>query len=244
MPMNEQATKTDGTLADKQAMQLLQQAIDACNDNPTAQVAREMMPLADKACQMAVGAYARARCMENRRLMQEIIDNEPPAEVAAEARQVEQALNDFVRQPDEIRFARQLVEQTRPLLDTIAQRIGREHPYYLRLSTRVVDDAINNMSAEINLRMQDIDNQQGRLRAKLTVTQAMALFRAMDDMDMIPQFKSGRYSENRITLSTAYNKIMHNTDSGGRGSWHWAMQLLGWIVIIGIILIVKWACSR
>ena len=230
MPMNEQATKTDGTQADKQAMQLLQQAIDACNDNPTAQVAREMMPLADKACQMAVGAYARARCMENRRLMQEIIDNEPPAEVAAEARQ--------------IRFARQLVEQTRPLLDTIAQRIGREHPYYLRLSTRVVDDAINNMSAEINLRMQDIDNQQGRLRAKLTVTQAMALFRAMDDMDMIPQFKSGRYSENRITLSTAYNKIMHNTDSGGRGSWHWAMQLLGWIVIIGIILIVKWACSR
>ena len=46
MPMNEQATKTDGTQADKQAMQLLQQAIDACNDNPTAQVAREMMPLA------------------------------------------------------------------------------------------------------------------------------------------------------------------------------------------------------
>lgn len=242
--MNKQPTNPEEARADKEAMRLLQQAIDACNDNPTAQVAKQMMPLADKACEMAVGKYARARCQENRRLMQEIIDNEPPAEVTAEAQLVEQALNDYVRQPDEIRYARELVEKTRPQLNVIAQKIGKEHPFYLRLSTRVVDDAINNMSAEINLRMQDVDNQKGLLRAKLTVTEAMALFRAMDDMDMIPQFKSGRYSENRITLSTAYNKIMNNTDSGGRGSWHWSMQLLGWAVIIGIILIVKWACSR
>lgn len=201
-------------LADKLGLEILQCGIDFYNDSKNEEVAPRAMTLQSYAQSVVVGDMARQRCRENVDILQKIIDALPPAEVAFEHRLIREELGKFLLEPDEMRFSLTLLNNTRSWLLTIKQKLGVNHPYYLRISTEVVSNALYNLIEEVNtasLKVEklqresteslDVGRELLRLsRLVLVLRNAWEAIVLMDSFDMEPDFKRNRYDEQRAAL--------------------------------------------
>jgi hypothetical protein len=77
----------------------------------------------------------------------------PPKEVYAESRAIKAEIASYCQQPDEIRWALTLVRNCVPYLVKIKEKLGLQHSYYLRISTRIADNALYNSDAEIKSKL-------------------------------------------------------------------------------------------
>lgn len=111
---------------------------------------RKALELQLYAWSIAVGQNAKKRCKKNYDILKQGVDNMPPAEVAIEVYKITEELRLFRLLPDKISYSVTLINNTKPLLQTIKSKLGATNPIYLSLSTQIVDNALHKVIAEVN----------------------------------------------------------------------------------------------
>lgn len=206
-------------IADKLGLEILQCGIDYYNDSEAADAAHKAMKLQAYALSIVVGKMAKDRCKENVDILQNIIDSLPPQEVFAEDKAIKEELRKFCQQPDKICHAVTLLNNAKPHLQAIKQKLGATSAYYLNVSTQVVGNALHNVIEEVNATQCDDDVLSfisGRDKAsfaiqrltviKTTLEAAWDATMRMDTFDMESGFLR-RYKENRSILEGMCNQL-------------------------------------
>lgn len=223
-------------VADNVAKQVLQCGINYYNNAPDSDVEspRKAMVLQSYALQIAVGQLTKDRCKENYDILKKAVDDMPPAEVAIEARKVKEELKKFCQLPDKISHSVTLLNNTKPLLQTIKTKLGTSNSFYLSLSTQVVGNALHNVIEEVN----QAQNAFGRLieeckrrginpslvgstildTIKPVLREAWQATLKMDSFDMEYEFKSKRYNPNRQSLKEMCDDLGVSTYSSSSSS--------------------------
>ena len=211
-------------IADKLGLEILQCGIDYYNDSEEPDAAHKAMSLQKYAKSIVVGQMAKDRCKENVDILQKIIDNLPPAAVFEEDRAIHEELRKYCLLPDKICHAITLLNNTKLHLQSIRRILGVSNSYYLKISTKVVGNALSNVIEEVNEAQSilnvDKDDPNAKLTAFLGIThlksvleEAWKATKIMDGFDMEADYKSGRYSENRSILRDLCNKLGVSTSS-------------------------------
>lgn len=211
-------------IADKLGLEILQCGIDYFNNSEEPDAAHKAMSLQKYAKSIVVGQMAKDRCKENVDILQKIIDNLPPAAVFEEDRAIHEELRKYCLLPDKICHAITLLNNTKSYLQSIRRILGVSNSYYLKISTKVVGNALSNVIEEVNEAQSilnvDKDDPNAKLTAFLGIThlksvleEAWKATKIMDGFDMEADYKSGRYSENRSILRDLCNKLGVSTSS-------------------------------
>lgn len=219
-------------IADKLGLEILQCSIDYYNASEAADAAHKAMKLQAYALSIVVGQMAKDRCKENVDILQNIIDNLPPKEIFAEDKAIKEELRKFCQQPNKICHAVVLLNNTKPHLQAIKQKLGATNDCYLKISTQVVGNALHNIIEEVNQVQQyfsnvietikergldphllsglDLDISPTKIlenKVKPVVREAWKATILMDGFDMEPDFKSNRYNSNRNSLKGICNQL-------------------------------------
>ena len=216
-------------IADKLGLEILQCGIDYYNGSDSPDAAHKAMELQSYAHAVVVGKMAKDLCKENVDILQKIIDNLPPREVFAEDKAIKEELSEFCRLPDKICHAMTLLNNTRPHLLAIKKKLGATDSYYLKISTRVVNNALYNLIEEVNDAQKDdgrynpLGTSTNRDKTIATLTRllivkkaleaAWAATRLMDTFDMEANFKANRYSPNRSSLKNLCEQMEVSTST-------------------------------
>lgn len=214
-------------VADNVAKQVLQCGINYYNNAPDSDVEspRKAMVLQSYALSIAVGQLTKDRCKENYDILKQAVDNMPPAEVAIETRKVKEELRKFCQLPDKISHSVTLLNNTKPLLQTIKSKLGSSNSFYLSLSTQVVGNALHNVIEEVNqaqnyfmalikaVKESGIDpsllnyigdeNSPAKIidnKVKPVMREAWKATVLMDSFDLEYEFRTNRYNPNRQSL--------------------------------------------
>lgn len=250
------------TIVDKLGLEILQCGIDYYNDSEEPDAAKKAMVLQRYAKSIVVGQMAKDRCKENVDILQKIIDNLPPLEVFAEDRAIHKELQKYCSLPDKISYAIELLNNTKPLLQAIKEKLGRNSGYYLKISTLVVSNALSNVIAEVNQAqnyisvlhdkgidgrmlaiMEQIDGKSFDTLKKLKADLVNAAYEAwratklMDSFDKEAKFKS-RYDQNRQTLKGLCESLGISTSTlvpTTTGDTNWGCVVA---IIIGFIILI------
>ena len=218
-------------VADNVAKQVLQCGINYYNNAPDSDVEspRKAMVLQEYALKIAVGKLTKDRCQENYDVLKKAVDNMPPTEVALEARKIHEELRKFCQLPDKISHSVTLLNNTKPLLQTIKMRLGATNSFYLSLSTQVVSNALHNIIEEVN----QAQNAFGHLineckrrginpslvgstildTIKPVLREAWQATLKMDSFDMEYEFKTKRYNPNRQSLKEMCDDLGVSTNA-------------------------------
>ena len=203
-------------IADKLGLEILQCGIDYYNNSEDADAAHKAMQLQNYAQSIVVGQMAKDRCKQNTDILKKIIAELPPIEVLEEDRVIKKELERFCNLPDKIQYAIDLLQNTRPYLITIKNRLGNTNEsyfntFYLKLSTQIVGNALHNVIEEINSKQKSLEitlllSEDYRRRELLEsnlkplLQEAWRAIKLMDGFDMEYDFKNNRYNPNRQSL--------------------------------------------
>lgn len=204
-------------IADKLGLEILQCGIDYFNNSEDDNAPHTAMKMQKYSLSVVVGTLAKQRCEENIRILQGIIDNLPPKEVMTEDKAIKAELSKFVRLPDKISYAVNLLNNTKPHLQSIKQKLGANNAYYLKLSTQIVGNALHNIVEEVNAVQNDPQiafrlqlgiglDPTSMDKIKSAVREAWKATTIMDDFDLESDFRS-HYNENRNTLKSMCNQM-------------------------------------
>lgn len=198
-------------IADKLGLEILQCSIDYYNDSEEPDAAHKAMRLQSYAKSIVVGQMAKDRCKENADILQKIIDDLPPVEVFAEDKAIHKELRNYSQLPDEICYAVDLLNNTKPHLQAIKKKLGNNNVYYLKISTLIVRNALSNVIAEVN-EAQSIFNvdkydpdavltaMRGITHVKSVLGEAWKATKIMNGFDMEADYRSGNFNKNYTTL--------------------------------------------
>ena len=211
------------TIVDKLATEILQCGIDYYNDSDDDDCATKAMKLQKYALTIAVGNMTKQRCKDNVEILQKVIDNLPPTEVFAEDKAIREELRKYCLLPDKIVHAVTLLNNTKPYLASIKNKLGVNNSYYLKISTQIVGNALHNIIGEVNdaqsiLKVNKDDPNAalaallGLTRVKSALEEAWKATLIMDSFDMESEFKSNRYDVNRKTLKGLCDQLDVSTE--------------------------------
>lgn len=193
-------------IADKLGLEILQCGIDYFNDSEEPDAANKAMSLQIYAKSIVVGQMAKDRCKENVDILQKIIDALPPSEVFAEDSAIKAELHKYCQLPDKICYAVTLLNNTKPHLQTIKNKLGETNKYYLKISTQIVSNALHNLIEEVNAAQEQTTSE-----TKKALREAWKATLIMDAFDMEQEFRNNRYTSNRSVLKDLYER--HNVAS-------------------------------
>ena len=137
-------------IADKLGTEILQCAIDYCIKSKDDNKEKTALDLMKYAQSVVVGVLAKQRCEEQVKILQKIIDEQPPSEVMGEDRAINAELSKYDKLPHTISNAMNLLYNTKPYLQRIKKKLGGTNDYYLKKSTQVVRIALNIVIEEVN----------------------------------------------------------------------------------------------
>lgn len=204
-------------VADKLGLQILQCGINYYNASEDEDAAHQAMEVQSFASRVVVGAMAKARCKENTDILKRIIDALPPREVMSEYKEIENAMDVFCSQPDEIRYSQELVEACTAPLARMKAKLGEGHPAYLRQTTRVVKNAMHNLVEEVNAAQARISSDSDSLAVLLGMAQLESVLRAawlvtlrMDGWELEADYAS-HYRNNRTALRDLCQQLQVDT---------------------------------
>ncbi len=204
-------------LADDLANAILQCGINYYNNNDEDEIdsVNKAWELQEYACTIAKGKLCQDRCKNNLAVLQRKKDELPPKEVAYHDKFIKKALEQYVREPNEIRYAIDLIKETVPYLMSIKEELGSTNTYYLKISTLIANAALHNVIAEFNRIMSDnlrfemlLDRTGTMQRVRNVFDKAWKATLYMDKLDMEPDFRDGRYKQNRNALKQQVEKII------------------------------------
>lgn len=210
-------------IADKLGLEILQCGIDYYNDSDEPNAARKAMKLQKYAQSIVVGKMAKDRCEENVHILEKIIRELPPIDVFAEDKAIKDELQKYCQLPDKICYAITLLNNTKPHLQTIKNKLGKTNEYYLKISTQVVSNALHNVIEEVN-EAQSIFGAdraiavRGLSQVKSVLAEAWKATRLMDGFDMETDYKSNNYGKNRSILKNICNQMGVFTDASSLSS--------------------------
>lgn len=215
-------------IADKLGLEILQCSIDYYNNSNDDNAAYTSMEWQKYAQSVVIGTLAKQRCEENVRILQKIINELPPKEVMEEYKAIKAELSKFVKSSDnvgtllynpndKISYAVTLLNNTKPYLQSIKNKLGATNSCYLKLSTQIVGNALHNVVEGINAVQNDpqiaVGLQLGlgldstsMSRLKDAFREAWKATTIMDEFDLEPSFKS-HYNDNRNTLKSMCNQL-------------------------------------
>ncbi|WP_308556520.1 hypothetical protein [uncultured Porphyromonas sp.] len=214
-------------IADKLGLEILQCSIDYYNDaDDDIEAARETARLARYASSIVVGKLAKDRCQENLQIIEKNIESLPPEEVAEEAKAIMGYLQEFNSQPSKINVAVTLLGSTRPHFQAIKKKLGATNKFYLKLSTRVVNSALQDIIEEVNSEQEKLKmlaeqfplGLHSAFGSDIIADLENIMIRAwratllMDSFDMEEEFKREKYSPNRSTLKDICQQLHINTN--------------------------------
>lgn len=200
-------------IADKLGLEILQCGIDYFIekknvDDDAPYSAMEMLKHANT---IVMGKIAKERCDDQINELQKYIDNLPPKEILKEDRAIKSELEKYVKLPDKIVHAISLLNNTKPHLQSIKQKLGVNNKDYIDLSTLVVNNALHNVIEEVN------DAQNGTSSDTLVycLREAWKAIVIMDSFDIDAKTKKTRYIPNRNTLKDLCDNLLppNGTDS-------------------------------
>lgn len=227
-------------VADNVAKQVLQCGINYYNNALDSDVEspRKAMVLQSYALSIAVGQLTKDRCKENYDILKKAVDNMPPAEVAIETRKIKEELRKFSQLPDKISHSVTLLNNTKPLLQTIKAKLGANNAFYLSLSTQVVGNALHNIIEEVNqaqnylmavikavkesridprlLNSLDDDYSPAKIfdnKVKPVLREAWKATILMDSFDLETVFRTNRYNPNRQSLKEMCESLNISTNN-------------------------------
>ena len=227
-------------VADNLVKQILQCGINYYNNasDDDVESPRKAMSFQAYALQIAIGKLTKDRCQENYDILKKAVDNMPPAEVAIETRKIKEELRKFCQQPDKISHSITLLNNTKPLLQTIKAKIGTANMFYLSLSTQVVGNALHNLIEEVNtaqnyfsavikvikesgidpklLNYLDDEHSPAKIidsKVKPVLREAWKATTIMDGFDMESDFRTKRYIPNRNSLKDMCETLHISTSS-------------------------------
>ncbi len=213
-------------IADKLGLEILQCGIEYYNNSKEPDAAYKAMSLQKYAKSIVVGQMAKERCKENIDILQKIIDNLPPSEVFVNDRAIREEVRKYRLLPNKISHAVTLLNNTKPHLQSIKYKLGVSHPYYLKSSRQVVDDALSNVIDEVNEAISPnrsnigASNTSTRLAAiygiaqvNSVLTEAWNAILIMDGFDMDADYKNGTYSKNRSILKMLCERLGVSTSA-------------------------------
>lgn len=218
-------------IADKVAQEVLQCSIDYYNDTDEVDSPAKALPLCEYAMSMAVGNAAKQRCEQNHDVIKEAYDNMPPAEVANEAKEVNNLLLWYSKQSKKSEKALELLKKAKQPLITIKEKLGKGHAYYLETSSLIGSAALSNVISEVNEAqkedkpnplgglfgnsspynyLHDILGEQERRRQKANTLKgvfrnAWQTILYIDRLDKTEDFNKNRYQTNRKALYSLIN---------------------------------------
>ena len=189
------------TIVDKLGLEILQCGIDYYNDSEEPDAAKKAMVLQWYAKDIVVGQMAIDRCKENVDILQKNIDALPPSEVFAEDSAIKEELRKYCQLPDKICHAITLLNNTKPHLQAIKDKLGVTNKYYLKISTQIVSNALHNLIEEVNAAQ-----RQTASETKKALREAWKTTLIMDAFDMNQDFRNNRYASNRSVLKDLYER--------------------------------------
>lgn len=201
----------------KVAQEILQCSIDYFNElqeSNSIDPGDRSLKLLKLAKSLKPTGQAKSRIEENEESIQEWVNDKPEREKSKKIKDdleiVASKLQRFQNLSDTISNAKDLVVTCKPKLNNIKAALGSTDDFYLKLSSAVVNNALNALISEVN-------NEQNALqwdRTKIitlptTINSAMEVMNMMSTMDMVYELKS-RFNQNKSTISgiqTQLNQI-------------------------------------
>lgn len=231
-------------LLDKLGTEILQCGIDYYNGSDSPFAAKKAMVLQKYALSIVVGKMAKDRCKENVETLKNIIDNLPPENVVDEDLAIREELKIFCKLPDRISHSVALLNKTKAHLESIKVKLGATNPYYLKISTQVVGNALHNLIEEVNKLQNDtsfklnliIDKAKALSDLKSILYSAWNAITIMDQFDMEYEFRSNRYNSNRSTLKDMCQQVGVSTTPQSSSSNSGCMAVIAVLVVIGILV--------
>lgn len=181
--------------ADKLGLEILECGIDYYNDSEEPDAAIKAMVLYKYANSIVVGQMAKDRCRENIHTLKIIISKLPPMEVIKHHEAIKGFLKSFAQKGDLICYSIQLIKDCAPILVAIKEKLGKEHSYYLEISTIIVNEALGNVIAEVNAAQEKDFNV-----LKETLISAWRTQLYLDKFDIQTEYKNGRFKQSRQAL--------------------------------------------
>lgn len=148
-------------LKDKVASEGIQTAINLYNnsDEP-AQVARMSLELAQLSLDTSVkGSLVYQRCEENTNTLKDICSELPPAEVVYYDKLLKPIIEAYHNKPSTIGNAADFINACAPYLMSIRTTIGANHKYYIKICTRIAEDALSDIISDYNEQSERLHNR-------------------------------------------------------------------------------------
>ena len=205
-------------VADNLAKQILQCGINYYNNASEDEDVEieKAFTLQNYALSIAVGRLTKDRCKENVDILKKKKEELPPKEARYYDKIIKDALAVYMTQPDKISYAISLIKKVVPYLMSIKEVLGGSNTYYLRMSTLIVNASLHNIIEEFNSVMNDgiqlqlLLDRAGTMRTIRNVfDQAWKATLYMDKLDMEPEFKRGRYNQNRSALKGQVEQVIN-----------------------------------
>ena len=216
-------------IADKLGLELQQCCIDYYNGSDDPDAAIKAMELQKYAKSIVVGQMAKDKCNKNVIFLQDVIDNLPPEEVYEEDRAIQEELCKYNMLSREVCNAVILLHNTKPYLNEIKRKLGASNSYYLKISTQVVDNALNNIITDVNARQKNATKKS----LKRKFREAIKAIKIMNTFDMQHDFRKNRFDKNKQILYDNYD------DFDNSSKWQAALILHVVFVIIGSIVVCQ-----
>lgn len=140
------------SIATKVVSAALQCIIDYYNHSTDPDdVAKEAKKLAESALFLAPkGTVIRQRCEDNLKTLNKICSELPPKEVSYYHKLLKKRIDAYSNEAATIENANQFILDCAPYLMSIRKVLGANDRYYLRISTRVADDALSDIISSYN----------------------------------------------------------------------------------------------
>lgn len=226
-------------LADELANEILQCGIDYFNESQDDDAPHIALPIQKYASTIAAGSVTKERCKDNLDILQKIIANLPPKEVANEAKAIRKELEKFCKLPDKISYSMDLLTATKPHVEAIKRKLGATNPFYLKISTQIVGNALHNVIEEVNGATASLTASSNvgfvaLQKLKDTILSAELVATMMDSFDLEPDFKP-RYDKNRASLKSLHRQVV---SSGSYGSSSSSSDDTNWGCIIAVVIFI------
>lgn len=171
-----------------------------------------------EAKKIAEGLVTKQRIQENIENLQEWIEDKPERDkqnkIAADFEKIIKLLKRYDEKAETISNADDLVDEARPLLNNIKSVLGSNDDLYLKLSTRIANQALSYIIEEVNQAQNKIEYQHQVVAFKLVLRSAILLVNKIKTFDLEYNFKVNRLNENYDVLAGLCSQLNVSTSGG------------------------------
>lgn len=243
----------------KLAQEILQCSIDYFNelqDNDSIDLGDKSIKLLLLAKDLNPTGQVKSRIEENEKIIQQWITDEPERELnkklIPEIEFVISQLEKFQNLPNTISNAKDIVVTCKPKLINIRAMSGASDDFYLKLSSAVVNYALNTLISVVNKEQDALQLDRTKIiTLSTTINSSMEVINMMSTMDMVFELKS-RFNQNKSSIletqkqlnqifnnainyhssssSTPTNNNISNSFNFAKNAW-WIFGLIGGIFL-------------